>query len=74
MTLLTLLTQRPFEQMDTFRYFQDWFPLYGFFSQGPGEAVHVMEVWSARVLSLLLLMLALFVTVRQTWQVKHLDA
>lgn len=46
-TLITLLTQRPFEQMNADSYFRDWFPLY---ERPEGLSV----AWSYRVLATML--------------------
>jgi hypothetical protein len=62
-TCCTLLTQRPFESMDAARYFRDWFPLYHAFGVHPASADFV-PVWTVRVLSLLLLMVAVGAAVR----------
>lgn len=71
MTLVTLVTQRPFQVMDTAAYFRDWFPLYRYFD---GQAPDLIPVWSARLASLALLMTALSVVVRQSWGLKRLEA
>jgi hypothetical protein len=47
MTLVTVVTQRPFEQMNGDSYFRDWFPLY---TRPEGLDV----VWSYRILATLL--------------------
>lgn len=46
-TLITLLTQRPFEQMNVDSYFRDWFPLY---ERPEGLSV----AWSYRILATML--------------------
>jgi hypothetical protein len=47
MTLMTLVTQRPFEQMNADIYFHDWFPLY----QRP---TGLDVAWSSRILATVL--------------------
>jgi hypothetical protein len=47
MTLITLVTQRPFEQMNADSYFRDWFPLY---ARPEGLSV----AWSYRILATIL--------------------
>ena len=47
MTLMTVVTQRPFEQMNGDSYFRDWFPLY---TRPEG----LDAVWSYRILATLL--------------------
>ncbi len=61
-TLITLVTQRPFAMMNTDLYFREWFPLYR-----NGNPAEVIAVWNARFASLLLLMAALFLAVRRDW-------
>jgi hypothetical protein len=58
-TLITLVTQRPFAMMNTDLYFREWFPLYR--NGNPAEDI---AVWNARFASLTLLMAALFLAVR----------
>jgi hypothetical protein len=71
MTLVTLVTQRPFELMNTSLYFRDWFPLYRYFNGGNPD---LTGVWSARLASLILLMTALSLTMRSNWRQRRLDA
>ena len=52
MTLVTVVTQRPFEQMNSDTYFRDWFPLY---TRRDG----LDAVWSYRILATLLFLGAL---------------
>ena len=59
MVLLTLITQRPFQLMDTGLYFRDWFPLYWYYA---GQLRELTGVWAARLASLLLLIAALALT------------
>lgn len=62
-TLVTVFTQRPFEQMDTTLYFRDWFPLYYYFGVHP-PVDDLAAVWSIRAVALLLMMIALHVITR----------
>jgi hypothetical protein len=64
MTILTVMTQRPFERMDVERYFRDWFPLYRYVESSPGDG-ELVAVWSARLASAALAMCALFLVTRQ---------
>lgn len=57
-TLFTLLTQRPFERMDTLMYFRDWFPLYHYYGHRDPLS-ELIPVWAVRLTSLLLLTAAL---------------
>jgi hypothetical protein len=61
-TMITLVTQRPFDLMNTDLYFREWFPLYR-----NGDPAEVVAVWNARFASLALLMAALFLAVRWNW-------
>ena len=47
MTLITLVTQRPFEQMNADSYFRDWFPLYE-------RPEGLSAAWSYRILATML--------------------
>lgn len=53
-TLVTLVTQRPFDTMDLHSYFRDWFPLYPYFGLYP-RAVDFAWVWGLRAMSAVLL-------------------
>jgi hypothetical protein len=53
MTLITVVTQRPFEQMNDDSYFRDWFPLY---ERPEGLSV----AWSYRILATVLFCGALY--------------
>ena len=58
-TLITVVTQRPFELMNTTLYFRDWFPLYRYFD---GTASDLASVWIVRLASVALLLAALSMT------------
>jgi hypothetical protein len=64
-TLCTVLTQRPFEQMDAVLYFRDWFPLYHVFGVHASRP-DLGAVWAVRGLSLVLLLIAVHAGLRQT--------
>jgi hypothetical protein len=68
MTLITVVTQRPFEPMSTSTYFRDWFPLYAYFGDA---AADLRDVWGVRLLSLALLMTGLSLTVRASWSARR---
>jgi hypothetical protein len=57
-TFATVITQRPFQRMDTDLYFQDWFPLYGIISDTP-PAWEFLALWGVRLITLSLLLIAL---------------
>ncbi len=57
MTFGTVLTQRPFAQMDTALYFRDWFPLYNIIGQVPSP--DFLALWATRLIALVLLAVAL---------------
>lgn len=59
-TLVTLVTQQPFDRMDVHRYFRDWFPLYPYFGLYP-RSLHFAWVWSLRATSTALLVTMLAV-------------
>lgn len=64
-TLVTLVTQRPFDTMDVPRYFRDWFPLYPYFGLYP-RSVDFTWVWSLRATSAALLVSMLALIARRT--------
>lgn len=73
MTLITVLTQRPFDAMDVERYFRDWFPLYPYVgTEGASRAL--VQLWAARCTALALFVFALHLTLRQGWRGNRLDA
>ncbi len=73
MTLVTILTQRPFDAMNVERYFRDWFPLYPYFgTEGASRAL--LQVWAARCAAVVLFMLAAHLTLRRTWRLARSDA
>ena len=57
MTFVTVITQRPFEQMNRTLYFQDWFPLYNVIDTTPSP--EFLAFWATRLAALILLMIAL---------------
>jgi hypothetical protein len=65
-TLITVVTQRPFDAMNTDLYFREWFPLYR-----NGDPAEVVAVWNARFASLALLMAGLVLALRRDWQTGH---
>ena len=67
MTLVTILTQRPFEAMDRLKYFRDWFPLYHYFEARP-PIDGLIAVWAARMGALILAMVALSTTMGRSWR------
>jgi hypothetical protein len=71
MTLITLVTQRPFQAMDTNTYFRDWFPLYRYFD---GQVDGMAPLWAARVAALVLLTAALALTTHRSWGLKRVNA
>ena len=58
MTVVTVITQRPFQRMDADLYFQDWFPLYGNISDTP-PPWEFLALWGMRLITLSLLLAAL---------------
>ena len=56
-TFATVVTQRPFEQMDRALYFRDWFPLYNIIGQSPSP--DFLALWGSRLAALVLLAIAL---------------
>ncbi len=64
-TVVTLLTQRPFEAMNASLYFRDWFPLYRYFTGGLPD---LAPVWPARLASVMLLVVALYLVTRTDWR------
>jgi hypothetical protein len=64
-TLVTLVTQRPFDTMDIHRYFRDWFPLYPYFGLYP-RSVDFAWVWSVRAISTALLVSMLVLIARRS--------
>jgi hypothetical protein len=63
-TTITILTQHPFAPMDRVRYFVDWFPLYYYL--GLRQPVPGLDaIWLGRLVSVALLVVALFVFVRR---------
>jgi len=67
MTLVTVLTQRPFEPFDRVLYFREWFPLYHYFETRP-PVDGLMQEWVVRLASLVLVMIALAATTRRAWR------
>jgi hypothetical protein len=65
MSLITILTQRPFETITTTTYFRDWFPLYEYFDPTPTSG-DLIEIWRTRMASLVLLLFALWLLMRRT--------
>ena len=57
-TVVTVITQRPFQRMDADLYFQDWFPLYGIISDTP-PPWEFLALWGMRLITLSLLLAAL---------------
>lgn len=57
MTFATMITQRPFEQMDRALYFRDWFPLYNVIGQPPSP--DLLALWATRFGALTLLVIVL---------------
>jgi hypothetical protein len=58
-TAATVITQRPFELMDRAKYFLDWFPLYYVLDlEEPVDTF--VPVWTARLLVMALLLVALY--------------
>jgi hypothetical protein len=56
MTFITVITQRPFEQMDRTTFFRDWLPLYILLDQPP---LDLLALWATRLMALGLLLVAL---------------
>ena len=54
MTLVTVITQRPFQRMDQDLYFQDWFPLYSILPGPPTR--DLLTLWGMRLIALVLLL------------------
>lgn len=50
MTLVTVITQRPFQRMDQNIYFQDWFPLYSIIPGPPPR--DLLTLWGMRLIAL----------------------
>lgn len=63
MTVITLVTQRPFARMTQDVYFRDWFPLYPWDNRPLPE--DFLPVWTARLAVLALLLVATAVTLRR---------
>jgi hypothetical protein len=60
-TVITVVTQRPFEHMNDALYFRDWFPLYQWFPRFNGAfptSADLAPVWAARLESALLIIVA----------------
>ena len=73
MTVITVLTQRPFEAMSVERYFRDWFPLYPYFgTEGASRAL--LQVWAVRLAALALFVLAVHLMLRRTWRPRGTEA
>lgn len=72
MTVVTVLTQRPFERMDDVLYMRDWFPLYRHFDGGLSD--DVARLWMLRVALLVLIMVVLVVALRLRLQPRQADA
>jgi hypothetical protein len=72
MTVVTVLTQRPFERMNDVLYMRDWFPLYRHFDGGLSD--DVARLWMGRVALLMLILVALAVAMRLGWQPRQADA
>jgi hypothetical protein len=62
MTVITLITQQPFQTMNEDLYFRDWFPLYFERMTQPPD---LMAVWFARLATLTLMMAAVAVGFRR---------
>lgn len=62
-TLVTVLTQRPLEAMNTERYFADWFPVY--LAVGGGLTAELIRVWMLRLMSATLATAALYAIARR---------
>jgi hypothetical protein len=67
LTIVTIVTQRPFLRMYEGLYFLDWFPLYMLRDAGPMPA-DVVTVWAVRLASVMLLTCAVGMALRQQWR------
>jgi hypothetical protein len=66
-TLITVLTQRPFQLMTMDSYFTDWFPLYRL-PGGPRIPIEVAAIWGPRIVAVILAALALRLVIRRNQQ------
>jgi hypothetical protein len=67
-TLVTVITQRPFQLMTMETYFSDWFPLYRL-SRGSAIPVDVAATWGPRVAAVILTALALHFVIRRNQRI-----
>ena len=67
MTLVTVITQRPFQRMDQDLYFQDWFPLYSIIPGPPTR--DLLTLWAMRLIALVLILILIQLTQRSAARV-----
>jgi hypothetical protein len=64
MTIVTVLTQRPFQTMTVDSYFLDWFPVYGLARDQPVPP-KILAVWLPRLALLALILVAFHLLIRR---------
>jgi hypothetical protein len=67
-TMVTVLTQRPFQLMTMETYFSDWFPLYRL-SRGAPIPVAIAATWGPRLAAVLLAAVALRLVIRRNQRI-----
>jgi hypothetical protein len=63
-TLVTVVTQRPFQVMTMETYFSDWFPLYRL-SRGSAIPAAIVATWGPRLAAVIILAVALHLVIRR---------
>jgi hypothetical protein len=67
-TLVTVITQRPFQLMTMETYFSDWFPLYRL-SRGSPIPVAIVATWGPRLAAVIVAALALRLVIRRNQRI-----